>query len=77
MLEPLAAIRLAEAGIFLSWAQAGSTERSAPVSTKKERPDSSSITDKDPTLESIEDMCEEGVPGVNPSRRARFPTVGS
>ena len=56
MLDPLAATKLEDGGVFLSSEEAGNTERSAPVSTKKERPEILSRTDRDPTLESIEEM---------------------
>ena len=69
---PLAAMRLAVAVVFLSVLVAGNTDKSAPVSTKKEHPVALSVTDSDPTLESIEDMVGK-VPGGNPSRRGRFP----
>ena len=61
---------------FLSSGEAGNTDKSAPVSTKKERPDSLSITDNAPTtLESMDEMVV-GAPGVNPSRRWRFRAEG-
>ena len=56
MVEPLAATRREEVGTFLSEEEAGKTERSAPVSTKKCRPEILSSTDKDPTLESMEEI---------------------
>ena len=67
----LAALAL-EWNLFLSFVDAGKTEMSAPVSTKKEQPDSLSNTDKAPTLESMDEIVGEA-PGVNPSRRSRFP----
>ena len=74
MLDPLAATKFEEDGAFLSLEEAGNTERSAPVSTKKERPEILSNTDKDPTLESIEEMIGGWVvPGASSSRRERFP----
>ena len=73
MTDPFVAIRLVEMGVFLSEAAAGNTDKSAPVSTKKEHPEVLSVTDKAPTLESMEEMEEGEVPGVNPSRRERFP----
>ena len=74
----LAAMRLEDAGNFLSSVEAGNTDKSAPVSTRKERPESSSITDKEPALESIEEIWEElELPGVSPSRRECFPTEES
>ena len=72
--DPFAAMRLAEMGVFLSEAAAGNTDKSASVSTKREHPEALSVTDKAPTLESIEEMDEGGgMPGVSPSRRGRFP----
>ena len=56
MVEPLAATRLEEGGTFFSSGEAGKTDKSAPVSTKKARPESLSHTDNDPTLESIEEI---------------------
>ena len=56
MVEPLAATKLAEAATFLSSGEAGKTDRSAPVSTKKGRFETVSNTDSDPTLESIEEI---------------------
>ena len=56
-LGALAATRLAEVQTFMSLAEAGNTDKSAPVSTKNEHPDRLSITDKAPTLESIEEMA--------------------
>ena len=53
---PLAAMRLAEGGILFSSTVAGNTEISAPVSTRKERPDNPSHTDREPTLESMEEI---------------------
>ena len=57
----------------MSEAAAGNTDKSAPVSTKKEHPETLSVTDRAPTHESIEEMVEGEEPGVNPSRRERFP----
>ena len=76
MVEPLAATRLEEEGAFISSAEAGNTDKSAPVSTRKARPESLSSTDNDPTLEpmSMEEIWgDEEVPGASSSRRGRFP----
>ena len=70
---PLAATRLADTGVLLSPTEAGKTDTSAPVSTNKDHPDKLSVTDREPTLESIEDMAGDEVPGVSPSWRVRFP----
>ena len=75
MVEPFAATRLEDVGAFLSTEEAGNTERSAPVSTRKARPESLSSTDKEPTLESIEEICGEWLPGASSSRRERFPEI--
>ena len=56
MVEPLAATRLEDVGAFLSATEAGNTERSGPVSTRKACPESLSSTDKEPTLASIEEI---------------------
>ena len=76
MTDPFAAMRLVEIGVYLSAEAAGNTDKSAPVSTRKEHPEAQSLMVNEPTLESIEEIAVgEGVPGVKPSRRDRFPTV--
>ena len=45
-----------ESDVVLSEGEAGNTDRSAPVSTRKDCPDDLSVTDRAPALESIEEM---------------------
>ena len=51
-------MRLSVTGALLSSTEAGKTETSEPVSTRKEHPDNPSITDsREPTLESMEKIA--------------------
>ena len=54
---------------------AGKTETSAPLSTRKSRPDSSSLRDMAPGPEEMEEMegGDELMPGATAARRDRFP----
>ena len=78
--EPLAALRTAKLGLFLTKGDAGNTETSAPLSTRKGRRRRRQKTERAPSWvdEVREEMAGRGgveeVPGasVDP-RRDRFP----
>ena len=76
--EPLAAWREAAEGVFFCWADAGNTETSAPLSTRKERRKRRQKTERAPSLwfeaESEEMAGVVELPGVTDDpRRERFP----
>ena len=69
---PLAATKGDDEEPWWSTGEAGKTDTSAPVSTKKAEPEISSRTKSDP-WEVL--LTEEMVPGVIDPRRARFPKM--
>ena len=72
IIVPLAATKGDDEEPRRSTGEAGKTDTSAPVSTKKVVPETSSRTKSDP-WEGL--LIEEMVPGVIDPRRARFPKM--
>ena len=73
--DPLAATREAERGARRSAEEAGKTETSAPVSTKKCLLEDKSFKDRDVGEDAEVRWLIEVLPGVIDPRRERFPNV--